>query len=81
MLLNCCCCCFCCLYRQDREGEGSKADSTFSSGLLTPSNAMAPGSPAQPGSPNLLAMLLQTSYQPLVPGEGTCGMHTDRLAS
>lgn len=57
------------LCMQDREGEGSKADSTFSSGLLTPNNPVAPGSPnARPGSPNLLAMLLQTSYQPLVPG-------------
>lgn len=59
---------------QDREGEGSKAgsnfSSNFSSGLNTPSNPAAPGSPvARPGSPNLLAMLLQTSYQPLVPGK------------
>jgi hypothetical protein len=58
-----------CVNTQDREGEGSKADSSFSSGLLTPSNPnAAPGSPQAPGSPNLLAMLLQTSYQPLVPG-------------
>jgi hypothetical protein len=65
--------CSACVWLQDREGEGSKADSCFSSGLLTPSNPVAPGSPSarpgSPGSPNLLAMLLQTSYQPLVPGQ------------
>eukprot|EP00879_Flechtneria_rotunda_P017789 GHRR01018648.1.p1 GENE.GHRR01018648.1~~GHRR01018648.1.p1 ORF type:complete len:558 (+),score=195.68 GHRR01018648.1:134-1807(+) len=63
----------------DREGEGSRADSTFSSGCITPT--LLPGNrfPAAtaaapigggPGSPNLLAALLQSSYQPLVPGVG-----------
>ncbi|KAF6254565.1 ARM repeat-containing protein [Scenedesmus sp. NREL 46B-D3] len=60
---------------RDREGEGALGDSAFSSGYITPSAngaaAAAPGSPsAQSGSPNLLAALLHSSYQPLVPGTG-----------
>lgn len=60
------------LPQQDREGEGARGDSAFSSGCITPSAyGPAPGSPnARPGSPNLLAALLQSSYQPLVPGVG-----------
>eukprot|EP00775_Hariotina_reticulata_P005826 gene5826-6067_t len=64
----------------DREGEGNRADSNFSSGFSTPAAAYNsagndPGSPtaAAPGSPgsnDLLAALLATSYQPLVPGVG-----------
>eukprot|EP00878_Enallax_costatus_P018771 GHUV01019781.1.p1 GENE.GHUV01019781.1~~GHUV01019781.1.p1 ORF type:complete len:295 (+),score=54.89 GHUV01019781.1:560-1444(+) len=55
----------------DREGEGSRADSAFSSGIITPSGAGGmPSQPGSPGSTNLLAALLQTSYQPLVPGVG-----------
>jgi hypothetical protein len=64
-----------CSTLQDREGEGTRGDSAFSSGYITPSAygtaAAAPGSPnARCGSPNLLAALLHSSYQPLLPGVG-----------
>ncbi|KAF8068347.1 hypothetical protein HT031_002036 [Scenedesmus sp. PABB004] len=55
----------------DREGEGSRADSAWTSGSLTPAAGGRPGSPGPaPGSPNLLSALLASSYQPLVPGVG-----------
>jgi hypothetical protein len=75
------CVCVSVVIFQDRDGEGSRADSSFSSGFSTPGAGCykaadnSPGSPtaAAPGSPgstNLLAALLASSYQPLIPGVG-----------
>lgn len=65
----------CLLLSQDREGEGSRAESAFTSGMATPGAAAfggRPGSPGagSPGAGSLLATLLASSYQPLIPGVG-----------